>query len=183
MNTLNRGNVPSVGVMQPGMSLTLPQSASGALPGASSRYNLAQLENTLQQQQQQQQRFFKDYFKKRSLLLYLISHELDHLYTFHNPFNLPNLVLERIETPINHLKVTQPEKQWVELVRMAWSTNPVLAIFLSLRFPLEFVVREVQSLVKSQPERVTHVQQACVYLATEQNISNDSNELNYLLIW
>jgi phosphatidylinositol 4-kinase len=91
--------------------------------------------------------------------------------------------LERIDTPINHLKVSQPEKQWSESVRMAWSTQPALAVFLSIRFPLDAVIKECQSLVKSQPERVLHVQQACVYLATEQNIFNDSNELNYLLVW
>ena len=82
--------------------------APTGITGATSKYNIAQMDNTLQQQQQQQQqqqRFFKDYSKRRSLLLYLISHELDHLYTFHNPFNLPTLALERIDTPINHLKV------------------------------------------------------------------------------
>ena len=165
-----------------GMSLTLPGTV------VSSRYNIAQLDNILQQQQQQQhqqqqQKFFRDYFKKRNLLFYLISHELDHLYTYHNPFNSTSLSFERIENPINHLKVNNPDKHWIESVRIAWSIAPALAIFLSIRFPNEIIVNEVRRLVKSQPERVLHMAQASAYLGTEQNILNDSIELNSLLIW
>ena len=99
------------------------------------------------------------------------------MYTFHNPFNATNLSFERIENPINHLKVNTPDKQWIESVRIAWSVAPSLAIFLSIRFPNEIIINEVRRLVKSQPERVVHIPQASIYLGTEQNILNDSIEL------
>lgn len=172
MNTLNKRN-PT------GASLTLQIPNSGA-----SKYNLAQIDYTLQQQQNQLQlRFFKDFSKKRALLLYLLSHELDHLYTFHNPFNTSNLAFDRIDTAIGHLKVALTDKQWIENVRVAWSVNPALAIFLQTRFPFDFVTKELQRLVKAQPERVVHIPWACQALANEQNILNDSIELNNLLIW
>jgi len=135
---------------------------------------------------QQQQKYFKDYFKKRNLLLCLVSHELDHLYTFHNPFNNPSLNMERMEIGINHFKDYNPEKKEkfnADAVRIAWSVTPALAIFLPNRFTHDEIVKKVQTYVKSQPERVLHIPQAAAYLATEQNILNDSIELNYLLIW
>jgi hypothetical protein len=160
----------------------------------SSRYNIAGAatagnDNTnnprSDQQQDLVQRFFKDYGKKRALLLYLLSHELDHLYTFHNPFNLPHLNMDRIETPLNHLKLasTTAEKQWIENVKVAWSVSPALTVHLPLRFPFDTVIKEVQRLVKLYPERVMHIPHASMYLANEQNILNDSIELNNLLIW
>ena len=167
MNTL------SVRSTNGGGSLTLPTTQS-------IRFNEQQHQHN---QTQQQLKFFRDYFKKRSLLLYLLSHELDHLYTFLNPFNSQNLSFERIEIAINHLKVALPEKTWIENIRVAWSVLPALVIYLPSRFPFDFIVKEVQRLVKSQPERVLHIPQASVYLANEQNISNDSIELNNLLIW
>ncbi len=144
-----------------------------------------------QQKQAQQAKFLKDYFKKRNLLLYLVSHELDHLYTFHNPFNLAALSLDRIDVVLGHLKIPErqekipekTEKQWIENVRCAWSVSPALAIHLPFRFPYDAVTREVQSLVKGQSERVLHIHTACAFLATEQNILNDSIELNNLLVW
>ncbi len=147
--------------------------------------------NGQQQKQAQQAKFLRDYFKKRNLLLYLVSHELDHLYTFHNPFNLASLSLDRIDVVLGHLKIPERqekvpekiEKQWVENVRCAWSVSPALAIHLPMRFPYDAVTREVQSLVKAQSERVLHIHTACAFLATEQNILNDSIELNNLLIW
>ena len=136
----------------------------------------------------QQQRIHREYMRKRNLLAYLISHELDHLYTFHNPFNLQASAINHIESPLSHLKTSDkqekiPEKQWIDNVRLAWAVSPALAIQLSLRFPYDAVIREVQALIKSQAERVLHLPHACSYLATETNILNDSIELNSLLIW
>ena len=99
--------------------------------------------------------------------------------------------LERIELVLGHLKIPERqekipekiEKQWAENVRCAWSVSPALAIHLPARFPYDAVTREVQSLVKAQSERVLHIHQACAFLATEQNILNDSIELNHLLVW
>jgi phosphatidylinositol 4-kinase len=116
-------------------------------------------------------------------LLYLISHELDHLYTFYNPFNLSQLAFERIETAISHLKVTLSERLWSDNVRIAWSVTPSLACHLYFRFPYDSVLKEIQRLVKSQPERVLHIPSASSFLANEANIVNDSIELNNLLIW
>ncbi|CAF0782495.1 unnamed protein product [Brachionus calyciflorus] len=162
-----------------GMSLALPNQTAAA-----SKYNLAQIDNNLQQLYQQIIiKLFVDFTKKRNLLLYLLSHELDHLYTYHNPFNSPNLSFERIDTAIAHLKVTSPEKQWIDNIKVTWSVNPALTINLPNRFPFEYNIKEVQRLVKSQPERVLHIPLACLYLANEQNIMNDSIELNNLLIW
>lgn len=115
--------------------------------------------------------------------MYLISHELDHLYTFHNPLNQSNLSFERIDVAISHLKVTLGERQWCENVRMAWSVTPALACYLFSRFPYEPVLREIQRLVKSQPERVLHLPAAANFLVTDANIANDSAELSHLLIW
>jgi phosphatidylinositol 4-kinase len=116
-------------------------------------------------------------------LLYLISHELDHLYTFYNPFNHSHMTFDRIDVAISHLKVTLAERQWSENVRMAWSVTPALACHLFARFPYEPVLKEIQRLIKSQPERVLHIPQASIFLANETNIANDSTELNNLLIW
>ena len=141
-----------------------------------------------QQQQQQHQRqltFLRDHFRKRTILLHLLSHELDHLYTLHNPFNLASLALDRLDVALGHLKLERetPDRHWAELVRCAWAVAPPLAVCLPGRFAGDAIAKEVQSLVKGQPQRVLHIAQACVYLATEQNILNDSIELTNLLIW
>ncbi len=131
----------------------------------------------------QQQRFFREFIKKRNLLLYLISHELDHLYTYYNPFNLSSLAFERIDIVIAHMKISISEKQWTENVRVAWSVLPDVAVHLPLRFQNDAVVKEVQRMVKNRSEFVIHVPEAFMHLATEQNTLNDSIELNNLLIW
>ena len=131
----------------------------------------------------QQQKYFKDYWKKRNLLLFLLSHELDRLYTFNNPFNSTNLIFDRIDIAINRLKEATTDKKWTDHVRVAWSISPALAVFLPYRFPFDVIKKEVQSLVKSNPEAVLHISQAAQYLATEENILNDSIELNHLLIF
>lgn len=160
-----------------GQSLAIPNPIQ-------SRYNLAQLDGNIHHQYQfLQHKILKDFTKKRGLILYLLSHELDHLYTFYNPFNLTNLSLERIETATAHLKVSLNEKQWIDNVKVTWSINPALSVFLPNRFPFEYNVKEIQRFVKSQPERVIHIPNACLYLANEQNLINDSIELNNLLIW
>jgi hypothetical protein len=137
MNTLSVRNTNGGGW---GGSLTLPTNQS-------SRFNEQQYQ---QNQTQQQLKFFRDYFKKRSLLLYLLSHELDHLFTFLNPFNSPNFSFERIDIAINHLKFALQEKPWIENIRVAWSILPALVIHLPSRFPFDFIMKEVQRLVKSQ---------------------------------
>lgn len=131
----------------------------------------------------QQQRYFKDYWKKRNLLLSLLSHELDRLYTFNNPFNLANLSFDRIDKATERLKFATADKQWVDHVRVAWSISPALAVFLPNRFPSDIIKKEVQRLVKSNSDVVSHIPQACQFLATEENILNDSIELNNLLTW
>ena len=131
----------------------------------------------------QQQKYFKDYWKKRNLLLFLLSHELDRLYSFNNPFNSINLTFDRIDIAISRLKEATTDKKWTDHVRVAWSISPSLAVFLSHRFPFDAVKKEVQRLVKSYPESVSHISQAAQYLATEENILNDSIELNNLLLY
>lgn len=116
-------------------------------------------------------------------MLYLISHELDHLYAFYNPFNHSHMAFDRIDVAISHLKVVLGERQWAENVRMAWSVTPALACHLFTRFPYEPVLREIQALVKSQPERVLHIPSAASFLTSEANIANDSAELSNLLLW
>jgi phosphatidylinositol 4-kinase A len=194
--------------MPPGMSTTLPnyytwQQQSSNINNnnnnnnnSNANINKSQQPTSLDLQQQQyetqlkreqkQHAFFRDYMKKRYLLLFLLSHELDHLYTFHNYANTPPASggpFERIEQAISHMKISTTDKQWIDHVRIAWSVSPTLAVFIPVRFPLDIVIREVQALVKLQPERVAHVEHACNYLATEANISNDSIELNNLLTW
>lgn len=183
-------------------SLTLPLMSSNNQSGvnnSSSKFNMThsvdqqqlnyqlaaqQLAIIEQQRQQQQIRFFKDFSKKRSLLLHLLSHELDHLYTFYNPLNSQALSFDRIDTAINHLKIALSEKQWIENVRIAWSVQPALAVYLPTRFATESaVLKETQRLVKQQPDRVMHLAYAAILLACETNILNDSAELNNLLVW
>ncbi len=131
----------------------------------------------------QYQRYFKDNWKKRNLIMFLLSHELDRLYTFYNPFNSPTLLFDRIDVAINHLRLATTDKQWTDNVRIAWTVSPTLAVFLPVRFTLDAVKAEVQRLVKSNPDVVMHIQQACQYLSTDDNILNDSIELNSLLVW
>jgi phosphatidylinositol 4-kinase len=148
-----------------------------------SKHNLTQVDQHFIIQQQQI-RYFKDFSKKRSLLLQLISYELDHIYTFYNPLNATSLSFERIDTAINHLKIQLTEKQWMENVKVAWSVQPSLAVYLPVRFPAnDLVLKEVQKLVKLHPDRIMFLPIASTYLATEANVFNDSLELNYLLIW
>jgi phosphatidylinositol 4-kinase len=163
-------------------SLTLPLNSMNHLTNPS-KFSLMHFDLQLFFQQQHA-RYLKDFSKKRSLLLQLISYELDHLYTFYNPLNCTNLSFERIDTAINHLKIQLTEKQWIENVKVAWTVSPTLAVFLPSRFPTnEFVIKESQRLVKLNPERVMHLPLASTYMATEANVFNDSLELNNLLLW
>ena len=84
-HTISKKGAPSAAVATSGgQSITTTASASNA-----KQINVNAAVESSQHRQAQQARFLRDYFRKRNLLLYLVSHELDHLYTFHNPFNLP----------------------------------------------------------------------------------------------
>ena len=78
---------------------------------------------------------YKDYLKRRNLILALIKREIDRLATWHNPLARSERNFPGEESLVNWANQTVlTERNWRDLVRLAWRISPDIAVNLPDRY-------------------------------------------------
>ncbi|UXI14588.1 glycine-tRNA ligase-like [Sarcoptes scabiei] len=127
--------------------------------------------------------FLKDYIRKRNLVLSLLAIEIEYLISWYNPLNLPDSAIAGEESVLKWFNQPMNERNLREIVRLAWSISPTLAVFLPTRFKNSEIIQELTRLVQMYPMVVCHIPEALDYLVTSDLILSERLELNYMLIW
>ncbi|KAH7939075.1 hypothetical protein HPB52_005251 [Rhipicephalus sanguineus] len=128
--------------------------------------------------------YAKEYLRKRSLILALLSVEIEFLITWYNPLSLPDRVVpgEEIISAWRSQHIT--ERGWVDMVQCAWNLSPLLAVYLPSRFRSSDALRsEVTRLVQANPDLVCHIPEALQYMVTPDFVLEDNPDLSYLQAW
>ncbi|XP_071946499.1 phosphatidylinositol 4-kinase alpha-like isoform X2 [Antedon mediterranea] len=126
----------------------------------------------------------KQYIKRRNLILSLLACECERLLTWYNPLDMPDQKLEGEENIANWRSQQVGDKAMREIVRLAWSVSPYVALQLPARFKkAEAIVREVIRLVRLEPLAVSDDPSALQYLVTVSSVNADASELNHILNW
>lgn len=128
--------------------------------------------------------YAKEYLRKRSLILALLSVEIEFLITWYNPLSLPDKVVpgEEIISAWRSQHIT--ERGWVDMVQCAWNLSPALAVYLPSRFRSSDALRsEVTKLVQANPDLVCHMPEALQYMITPDFVLEDNPDLSYLQAW
>ena len=153
----------------------------------------------------------RDYNKKRSLVLSLLSVEIEILVTYQNPLlDTKEAIAEALNGGISKTYIDcmrfleeevrvskeqrQMDKQWKEIMRNAWDISPALAVYLPERLLVRAssvdntvrnsaLERELSRLVRNNPELVSHIPKALDYFLTKESIESDASELTYILTW
>lgn len=126
----------------------------------------------------------KEYMKRRSLLMYLLTAELEHLITWYNPTANSDRLIEWESTVSAWRTQEITDRQMRDTVHSAWLISPVLAVFLPDRlYNSDVIVKEVTRLVRSDPQSTQDCSEAIKYLVTTQSLESDSQELVHALTW
>ena len=161
-----------------------PTSWVNTMPLASNMSTISKRSSGTRKSQGGTSYFVKDYVKRRNLILQLLANEVERLTTWHNPLSQPELIIPGEETINAWRSQTIMEKQWRELVRLAWDIVPALAVFLPERFRnSDALVKEVTRLVHLHPGAVSHIPEAIHFLVTAHSVEADAPELTHMLTW
>ncbi|KAK8780519.1 hypothetical protein V5799_018137 [Amblyomma americanum] len=128
--------------------------------------------------------YAREYLRKRSLILALLSVEIEFLITWYNPLSLADKVVpgEEIISAWRSQHIT--ERGWIEMAQCAWNLSPVLAVYLPCRFRSSDALRaEVIRLVQANPDLVCHMPEALQYMITPDFVLEDNPDLSYLQAW
>ncbi|KAM7298749.1 phosphatidylinositol 4-kinase alpha-like [Ixodes scapularis] len=128
--------------------------------------------------------YTKEYLRKRSLILALLSVEVEFLITWYNPMATLDKAIpgEEIISAWRCQHIT--ERGWMEMARVAWSLSPSLAVYLPSRFRSSDTLRsEVIRLVQTNPDMVCHIGEALQYMVTADSVMEDSPSLSYMQAW
>ncbi|XP_077969116.1 phosphatidylinositol 4-kinase alpha-like isoform X2 [Styela clava] len=126
----------------------------------------------------------KDYIKRRSLLMYLLTAELEHLITWYNPTANPDSMIEWESTVSAWRTQEISDRQLKDLVQHAWHVSPILAVYLPDRLRnSEVIVRAVTNLVRKNPATIECCPEGMKYLVSNQSLESDSQELVHALTW
>ncbi|RPA77257.1 hypothetical protein BJ508DRAFT_364570 [Ascobolus immersus RN42] len=113
--------------------------------------------------------------RKEELLQILVQSELGRLTTWLLPLD------QRKEIPGGRRMMV--EDQVANLLTVAWTESPALAIFLLRRFQSPRLESEVRTLLLKFPEKAVHIPQALPLLLTDRIPTDVSWQLKYLLYW
>ncbi|TKR67531.1 hypothetical protein L596_023672 [Steinernema carpocapsae] len=132
------------------------------------------------------ERQMKAYMRRRTLLLLLLSNEIERILAWMNPLGE---VIEDGDPQIDAwLKKTFPDvrteqKQIKEMVKLSWEISPQLAVHLPARFRTSDDYRfGVQTLVRMNPEAVSHLPEA-LSLFLGDNAVFEQVEISHVLTW
>ncbi|EDO27201.1 predicted protein, partial [Nematostella vectensis] len=127
----------------------------------------------------------RDYLKRRNLILALVRREVERLSTWHNSLAQPEMSFEGETSMTNWANQTLfTERNWRDLVRLAWLISPGIAVHLPTRYKdVPIVQREVSRLVRNNPIAVAHIPDALHYIVTESTVKMDIPELTHALCW
>ena len=124
--------------------------------------------------------------RQRNLLTFLLSHELDRIYTWYSPL-APSTYLPPQGSFTCHRGVYAAE--WKRLISTAWEISPKLCVRIGERFQQSHIVRhELTRLVQTYPESVYDLPEAVVYLVTEDVLrlavtEPNRSPLRHLIYW
>lgn len=105
--------------------------------------------------------------KQRNLLVFLLSHELDRIHTWHAPLGGATDALPPSGSFTTRRSMYAPE--WRTLIGTAWSLSPKLCVRLCQRFQQNAIVLgEITKLVQAHPSLVYDLPEAVVFLVTEE---------------
>ncbi|CAD5216891.1 unnamed protein product [Bursaphelenchus okinawaensis] len=133
------------------------------------------------------EKHMRNLYRKRQLLLFLISHEIDRLNAWLNPLGLPEE--ENSDTQIeNYIRTVllDQQKQFKDMARFAWEISPELAVHLVPRLPAYPAVKTtIRELVRQQPEAVTHLTEALQLFLIDSNtlIEAETAKFSHILTW
>ncbi|XP_064490203.1 phosphatidylinositol 4-kinase alpha-like isoform X2 [Ornithodoros turicata] len=128
--------------------------------------------------------YAKEYLRKRSLILALMSVEIEFLITWYNPMALGDKMIpgEDIISSWRSQHIT--ERGWIDMAKTAWGLSPTLAVYLPSRFRSSDLLRsEVVQLVQRNPDEVCHLAEALQYMITPESVLDDSPDLSYMQAW
>ncbi|KNC55382.1 uncharacterized protein AMSG_12411 [Thecamonas trahens ATCC 50062] len=119
---------------------------------------------------------------RRHLALVLLASEIERLATWTNPLHMPG----RAVAGANEFPIPSPAdapKLWKELVEVAWTTLPRLAVQLTKRFPAALIRRQVEALVRANAAALIDVPEAIPLLVTEASVRANAPALRLLVSW
>jgi phosphatidylinositol 4-kinase len=118
-----------------------------------------------------------------SLILLLISHEIERTIIWHDPQNADEVIaqLNTDNTIMSH-QFMDP-RAWKMYIDTAWNFSPKLALRLPIRFPMDCIRFELQRYVKEHAAELVDIPEAVPYLVTPINVEANIDELKYLLNW
>ncbi|XP_063676281.1 phosphatidylinositol 4-kinase alpha-like isoform X6 [Bolinopsis microptera] len=123
----------------------------------------------------------KYHLKKRNLILFLIHHEIERLYTWAQPLSdsAPS-----DEKKTNFVYKNFSEKSWNDYMHLAWTCHPKVALSLALRVrSSDSIYRSIRLFVKSAPANFYDCVEALPFIATPQNVKHDLPQLVHMLAW
>ncbi|CAD5222232.1 unnamed protein product [Bursaphelenchus xylophilus] len=157
---------------------------------AQARNGLSQRTNSTKNAAQHakiQEKQVRNLYRKRQLLMFLVSHEVDRLNAWLNPLGAPEQENSdpQIDNYIRTVLIDQ-QKQFRDMARFAWEISPELAVHLVPRLPAYPAVKNtIRELVRAQPEAVTHLTEALqLFLGDSTTIvESDSQKFSHVLTW
>jgi len=123
----------------------------------------------------------KYHLKKRNLILFLIHHEIERLFTWAQPLtdSAPS-----DEKKTNFVYKNFSEKSWNDYMHLAWTCHPKVALSLALRVrSSDSIYRSIRLFVKSAPANFYDCVEALPFIATPQNVKHDLPQLVHMLAW
>lgn len=124
--------------------------------------------------------------RKRQLLLFLVSHEVERLNAWLNPLGEQQEATENVlDQYLRSLLAEQ--KQLKDMARFAWDISPELAVYLVPRLPGSVAVRTgIQQMIRADPEAVSHLPEALPLFLSDVSTtpeSADQQRLSHILTW
>ncbi|KAM0756315.1 hypothetical protein T439DRAFT_296348 [Meredithblackwellia eburnea MCA 4105] len=115
--------------------------------------------------------------QRQQLLLALLDNEMDRLRLWINP------LMDSTRGPVPVGRQAQVEANGRQLVQMAWSIDPAIAIQLPERLKTTAVTQEVTQLVQKYPVLVQNSSDALSFFIGESITNNIRTHLKHLLYW
>ena len=119
----------------------------------------------------------QDFLRLRSLILSLVQNEIDRLLAWYNPLGQPELAIEGEHN-------ISSDNNWGDLLHLAWSLSPQLAVRMVIRFKhIVMLTKEIHHIIIENPSAVANIPEALQFFATDEFIKEDHPTLSHILYW